>query len=340
MPRPFFTGRNLSGIWEEINLFSLRGNKKPKQQTVSARPGISVVIPLYNHEPYIEDAIGSVMSQTLLPLEVIVIDDGSTDQSAERMEQIKAAYPEVLFWSHPNQGAHYTINAAIHRARGEMVAILNSDDLYHQDRLERCAEVLQKDPSVSAVTTGIAFVDERGAQIQDDWYQTAIAFYRQIGDLSLALVNGNFFMTTSNLFIRRAIFEEIGLFSPLRYAHDLDFFLRMILFDKRIHFLDEPLLHYRRHRENTISQDHSRVRAEWAYVTARFLFEILKRRKEDVKDWEYLRSLVQITNKHSLTPLLVYLLGYFMTSGQESLNFLRPSTESTEFMQFLYEASK
>jgi len=321
-------------------LFSLRKNRGKKQQTACERPGVSVVIPLYNHEPYIEDAIRSVMNQSLRPLEVIVIDDGSTDHSAERMGEVKAAYPEIIFWSHPNQGAHYTINAGILRSRGDMVAILNSDDLYHADRLERCTEVLLRDPSVSGVTTGLAFIDGRGAEIQDDWYPTSIAFYRQIGDLSLALVNGNFFMTTSNLFIRRSVFDEIGLFSPLRYAHDLDFFLRMILFDKRIHFLDEPLLHYRRHGENTISQDHSRVRAEWAYVTAKFLFEILKRRKEGSNDWEYLRKFVQITNRHSLTPLLVYLMSYFMTPGHEALNFLRPSTESTEFMRFLYEASK
>jgi Glycosyl transferase family group 2 len=190
------------------------------------------------------------------------------------------------------------------------------------------------------VTTGLAFIDEKGAQIQDDWYQTAIAFYRQIGDLSLALVNGNFFMTTSNLFIRRSVFDEIGLFSPLRYAHDLDFFLRMVLFDKRVHFIDEPLLYYRRHRENTISQDHSRVRAEWAYVTARFLFDLLKRRKEYAKDWEYLRRFVQITDRHSLTPLLIYFMAYFMTSGHESVNFLNPAPGCVEFMRFLQEVSK
>jgi glycosyltransferase involved in cell wall biosynthesis len=321
-------------------LFSFGRNRGQREQNLTEGPHVSVIIPLYNHEKFIEETVSSVMNQSLRPLEVIVIDDGSTDESAERMGQIKAAYPEILFWSHPNQGAHYTINAGIHRARGDMVAILNSDDLYHGDRLERCSEVLLKDPSVSAVTTGIAFIDERGVKIQDDWYLKSIAFYRQIGDLSLALVNGNFFMTTSNLFIRRSVFDEIGLFSPLRYAHDLDFFLRMVLFAKRIYFLDEPLLHYRRHRENTISQDHSRVRAEWAYVTARFLFEILKRHKEGANDWEYLRRFVQISNRHSLTPLLVYLMGYFMSSGHVALNFLRPSTESSEFIRFLYEASK
>jgi glycosyltransferase involved in cell wall biosynthesis len=318
----------------------LRGNRRQEQQTASEKPGVSVVIPLYNHAAYIENAIHSVMNQSLKPLEVIVIDDGSTDNSAERMGAITAAYPEIIFWSHPNQGAHYTINAGIHRARGDMVAILNSDDLYHVDRLERCAEVILRDPSISGVTTGIAFIDGRGAEIQDDWYQTSLAFYRQIGDLSLALVNGNFFMTTSNLFIKRSVFDEIGLFSPLRYAHDLDFFLRMALFDKRIHFIDEPLLHYRRHKKNTISQDQSKVWAEWAYVTARFLFEILKRRKEDAQDWEYLRRFVQITNRHSLTPLLVYQIGYFMASGHEGINFLRPSVESSEFMRFLVEASQ
>ncbi|MDQ3580096.1 MAG: glycosyltransferase family 2 protein, partial [Pseudomonadota bacterium] len=68
---------------------------------------------------------------------------------------LAAQKPEVVFWSHPNQGAHYTLNAAIHRAKGEFVAILNSDDAYHPERLADCLQVFRDDPGVAVVTTAL-----------------------------------------------------------------------------------------------------------------------------------------------------------------------------------------
>src|SRR4029450_2534625 len=127
----------------------------------------------------------------------------------------------VRFWSRPNQGAHRTINECIGQARGRYLAILNSDDLYHPERLLRCLAVLEGDPNAAVVATGISFVNEHGNAIRFPWYEEARVFYERIGDLGLALVNGNFLMTTSNIVARRALFQEVGGFDDLRYAHDL-----------------------------------------------------------------------------------------------------------------------
>src|SRR5262249_34600391 len=151
-----------------------------------------------------------------------------------------------------NEGAHRTINEGIREARGRYLAILNSDDLYLPERLGRCLAVLEEDPDVTAVATGISFVDENDNAIRYPWYEETHSFYEQLGYLWLALVHGNFLMTTSNLVARRAVFDEIGLFDDLRYAHDLDFFLRLLAHGKRLSVVPEQLLTYRVHGSNTI----------------------------------------------------------------------------------------
>jgi len=280
---------------------------------------ISIVIPLYNHAMYIEDAIQSVFSQSVKPSEIIVVDDGSTDDSVQTMRRLCAAHPEIIFWTHPNQGAHYTINAGIHRAKGEFVSILNSDDTYHPARFEECLKVFDTSTTISAVVTGLSFIDEAGNKRRNPWYEESKAFYEKVGDLSLALINGNFFMTTSNLMIRRSVFKEIGYFSALRYGHDLDFFLRLLAYDKRVYFLDKPLLNYRIHQASTIREDHSKVRVEWAAVTAFFMHRIWKNPNSARRNWGYLQELIEIADRHNLTRSLIFFFAYFEKSGMPSL---------------------
>ncbi len=271
-------------------------------------PRVSVIIPLYNHEQYVEAAIESVLAQTARPAEIIVIDDGSTDASASKVRRLCQDCPEIIFWSWPNQGAHHTLNAAIHRATGDLVAILNSDDCYHPERLAACLEIVRADPTVDAVTTGVSFVDEQGHAIASAWYEEARAFYQDEGDLSLGLFHANFLLSTSNLFIRRALFESVGYFAPLRYTHDLEFFLRLVLSGKRIRFLDRPLLAYRFHEDNTISENQARVDVEQAAIFAFFLH---RHRPADGTrgPWHaWLERYVDVLGRRKLLDLVEYFL--------------------------------
>lgn len=291
---------------------------------------VSLVIPLYNHERYIAQTLESVYRQTIQPKEVIVVDDGSQDASLAIARQTARSHPETIIWSHPNQGAHYTINAGIHRASGEFVAILNSDDLFHSERLAQCLALFDANPELTAVCTGISFIDEYGNAIKNPWYEEARAFYDQIGDLSLALIDGNFFMTTSNLIVRRSVFEEIGYFSALRYAHDLDFFLRLLLNNKQVRFYDKPLLTYRIHAANTISEGVLRVKTEWAAVVAFFIYNLWHREK----NWKYDAELLKITDRHTLTRLLMFFFAFFQSRpvGKLSCDIFM---QDQEFLQFI-----
>src|SRR5580698_7432395 len=92
----------------------------------SATGSVSVIIPLYNHARYISDAVASVLAQGDIVGELIVIDDGSTDNSAAIMQDLAPADPRIRFSSQVNQGAHATINAGLNQATGTYLTILNS----------------------------------------------------------------------------------------------------------------------------------------------------------------------------------------------------------------------
>ena len=278
-----------------------------------SRPSVSVVVPLYNHEKYIAAALDSVLCQSLPAAEIIVVDDGSTDGSAAIVERYARSHQQIRLWRHPNQGAHYTINTGIHLASGQYVAILNSDDAYAPHRLRECAGILAAQHDVTAVATGLEFMDDGGRPLRNAWYEGARAFYEEAGDLALALANGNFIMTTSNLVLCRSVFAEAGYFSGLRYAHDLDFLLRLLLTGKRIHLIDRPLMRYRLHAANTIKEDGLKVRAEWASVVAYFAYSLFSRRPVAAETWLYYQRLLQVAERHQLTKLIFMFLGFFQT---------------------------
>ena len=269
---------------------------------------VSVIIPLYNHEKYIEAAIESVFSQTVLPAEIIVIDDGSVDGSAAIVRRLCKDHPEIIFWSWPNQGAHHTLNAGILRATGDFVAILNSDDCYHPERLAACLAIVQSDPSIDIVATGTSFFDGQGNDMENPWYENALTLYKQEGILSLGLFHENFIVTTSNLFIRRSVFEWVGYFSPLRYTHDLEFCLRVILGKRHIHFLDRSLLFYRLHKANTILEDKAKIDVERAAIFAFFLHrqELPAGSDEGLRSW--IEGYVEVLGQKDLLEMVENLL--------------------------------
>ena len=297
-------------------------------------PRVSVIIPLYNHEQYVEAAIESVLAQTARPAEIIVIDDGSTDGSASKVRRLCQDCPEIIFWSWPNQGAHHTLNAAIHRATGDFVAILNSDDCYHPERLAACLEIVRADPTVDAVTTGVAFMDEQGHSVASAWYEEARAFYQDEGDLSLGLFHANFLLSTSNLFIRRTQFESVGYFSPLRYTHDLEFFLRLILAKTHIHFLDRALLKYRWHGANTISESNARVDIELAAIFAFFLYRHRLANGADGVWHSWLERHVQELGKKTILETVEYFLA-LLEDKQMRRDVLAAEPLAAEFLELL-----
>lgn len=227
------------------------------------KPLVSVVIPSYNHARFIGEAVASALNQTLREVEVIVVDDGSTDNSLQVLASIKDDRLKVF--SQRNQGAHAAINRGIALAGGEFISILNSDDVYVLNRLERLLTVATEQPELGVIGSYIQVIDAEGHSLGvkrayhslEPWLlEHPERSFRALGDLRAALLTENYYATTSNFFARREVFERVGAFLPLRYTHDWDFLLRA----SRLYHLgmvEEPLLNYRVHQSNTIRENHA-----------------------------------------------------------------------------------
>lgn len=237
-------------------------------------PEISVIIPSYNHAAYIGKAVESVLGQTLRDLELVVIDDGSRDASL----QVLAGFddPRLKVIAQPNQGAHAAINRGIRESSGRCLAVLNSDDYYAPTRLEQALAALQSTPTPGLVCSHIQVIGSDGQLLGvkhgykdlEPWLLAQPERSFRAGDnLRAALLTENFAATTSNYVFSRAVFEQVGPFRPLRYAHDWDFALRATR-RAPLALLPEPLVYYRIHASNTIRENQTAMVFEICWILA------------------------------------------------------------------------
>uniref|UniRef100_UPI0040568B26 glycosyltransferase family 2 protein n=1 Tax=Candidatus Electronema sp. TaxID=2698783 RepID=UPI0040568B26 len=220
---------------------------------------VSVIIPAYNHERFIGPAVESVLKQTHSQLELIVIDDGSKDATGKIVQSYDD--PRLSYYHQENQDAYNTINRGLGLAKGEYVAILNSDDIYTTDRLEKLL-ALQQESGAACLFSDVVPISDSGDEFSDPnfgwnvWHKKNRDWYFACGDLYTAFLKGNFMVTTSNLFMTAEAVRWVGKFSSLRYLHDYDYIFRMMLaFPGQVRYVhDQKLLYYRIHSGNTLSE--------------------------------------------------------------------------------------
>ncbi len=181
-------------------------------------PLVSVIIPNYNHARFLGDAIRSVLAQTYRPVEIIVVDDGSTDNSGE----VAAGFgDQIRYIYQTNAGLSAARNTGLRAAKGSLIGVLDADDMYEPNFLETLVAALQADPQADGVYCGYRFVDEANnplPQIENRPLPST--------DLYPALLDGNFFVPES-VFLRRRVYDEVGFFDEsLRACEDWDVWLR------------------------------------------------------------------------------------------------------------------
>jgi glycosyltransferase involved in cell wall biosynthesis len=224
------------------------------------KPLVSVVIPAYNHERFIGAGIDSVLNQTMSDLELIIVDDGSTDNTAGVIK----AYddPRISYTWQENQDAYNTINRGMGMAQGQYISILNSDDVYTTDRFEKCLQHIQK-TGADVVFSDVIPIDDEGRSLDEPgfgwnlWHQKNRNYYFQHNsDEYTGFLNGNYMVTTSNLFMTHEAVQKTGDFTSLRYLHDYDYIFRLMLAcpGKVSYLHDAQLLYYRIHGGNTLSE--------------------------------------------------------------------------------------
>jgi glycosyltransferase involved in cell wall biosynthesis len=233
----------------------------------AAQPLISVVMPSYNHARYIETAIKSVQEQAYTNWELLIIDDGSSDQSPVILERIaKECQQQIRVLCRGNKGAPATLNELVALAKGEWIQPLNSDDHFLPNRLSKMLNAVTQSGAEWAFG-GVRCMGSDGQRI-DEMRDPRVFAFRTIQSelpffetLSQAFFFQNPAISTGNLFFRKTTFDAVGGFANLRYHHDWDFCLAAA----RLHeptYVDEPTYVYRIHESNTISEASTTKQAE------------------------------------------------------------------------------
>jgi glycosyltransferase involved in cell wall biosynthesis len=206
-----------------------------------SEPAVSVVFRAYNCDKYIGQAIESILAQTFQDFEIVVVDDGSTDGTAAILQAYGQRDPRIkVIRNQPNQGPVRTMNIGLRYARGEFIAVHDSDDMSLPQRLETQVNFLRANPQIALVGGGAYFIDEEGEILR-------IGTLPRKGpeEVRQLLSEGRTFIHTSVMYRRRCI-EAIGWYDEFfAYSHDYDMLIRMAdAFD--LVYDPEPLVKWRK----------------------------------------------------------------------------------------------
>jgi glycosyltransferase involved in cell wall biosynthesis len=207
------------------------------------KPKISVIIPVYNGMKYLPETVESVFQQTLTDFELLIINDGSTDNIVEWVAELSDHRVRLI--SQSNQGTAIARNHGITEAKGEYIALLDADDLWESTKLEKQAECLDHNPLVGLVDTWAITIDDRGNASRIRKHEVEGNVYHKVYEAC-----DNPVCCGSSPMIRRSCFDVIGLFDPnIKIVEDVDMWIRIA---SRYHFglIKEVLVKYRLHPQN------------------------------------------------------------------------------------------
>lgn len=195
---------------------------------------VSVIIPVYNGEAFLAEAIQTVQNQGYYPLEIIVVDDGSTDKTAEVADKFKE---DIHYTYQPNMGPSAARNMGLRMAKGNVIALLDVDDLWPDNKLELQINFLIDNPSVEIVNGQVQFM-----QLLN--YAKDKSSYKPIYEPHAAFNLGS-------AIFRKSVFDKAGFFDDsLRYGEDVDWLMRAWEINVSMVVLEQVTLFYRKHHHN------------------------------------------------------------------------------------------
>lgn len=204
----------------------------------------------YNAEKYIKQAISSILNQSFEDFELLIVNDGSTDQTVAAVRSFDD--PRIrLIHNESNQGLVFTRNRVLEEARGEFIAVLDSDDIAVPERLQVQYDFMQRHPDVALCSGHAALIDEKGTA-------TGQRFIVPTDEVNMEVFFGNPFINPAAMF-RTAVLRELGGYRDYAPAEDFDFFLR-VSEKYPVSNLDQLLVYYRVHGQNTSAIKPAKIR--------------------------------------------------------------------------------
>ena len=197
------------------------------------RPLVTVIIPVFNGQKFIREAVENVLQQNYPALEIIIVNDGSTDQTEAIIKQLPV---DIRYFSQENGGPASARNRGIRDASGELITFLDADDLWPENNLHRLVAEILREPELEVVR-GYAQLMEQNAQTKE---------FDFVGN-----PKESFPHYIAAAIYRKSVFAKVGLFDPmLRFGEDADWFIRATELNLNIRRLEETSLYVRRHGGN------------------------------------------------------------------------------------------
>lgn len=215
-------------------------------------PKISVIIPAYNAEAHIENAIKSILDQEYKNIEIIVIDDGSTDSTAQICKKF-----DITLVQQENKGISAARNAGLKEVTGNLIAFLDADDLWYKYKLGDQVKLIESNQSPSFVLGLSIAIDNNKSPITDP----------------------HFVLSLGTVLVKKEVFNQVGNFDEqLEFGEDIDWFLRVMEAEFNCLVSPKPVLKFRRHENNSTN---NREKTNQFFLRA--IRQSLKRRKQSNK---------------------------------------------------------
>ena len=301
-------------------------------------PLVSIIVSSYNHEKYIEECILSIVNQTYKNIELIVIDDGSSDNSRVVLERLQKQYG--FFWElQSNMGVSKTLNKAIRNfSQGKYIAGCGSDDFFALDRIEKQVRYMEAHPEYAMVCGKAYTVDENSKVIEG--FSVIDPVTDPVKSLTFeSLVESNP-IPAMTVMLRKDVWLECGGYNENTIVEDLDMWLK-IAYRYKIGYMDDYFAYYRWHGANVTLNTVKMCRAVWNIlldwkdkVSPGFARKMLARRSA----WSF-NSLARLHKKESL-KYLKWCLSFFCFDSYVFTNCLKGLSKLLFYWKKNYQSYK
>ncbi|WP_394174913.1 glycosyltransferase family 2 protein [Thalassotalea litorea] len=225
---------------EPLNAMSANGGESvDRAAALNAKvPKVSVIMPVYNAGAYLYDSVSSILQQTFQDFELLILDDGSTDNSAEILLEFAASDPRVRVFLRANHGLIASLNYLVNKARANLIARMDADDISVPTRIERQVRFFKGHPDIAILGTGYEYIDRQGNRLGERKTQT------EHEDIVASFFFGNAIAHPSVMFHRNRLPKGWLYDNTFEGAEDLALWL-VLSDDVKLANLPEPLLRYR-----------------------------------------------------------------------------------------------
>lgn len=253
---------------------------------VESQPLVSVIVPSYNHLDYIEQTIASIMSQTYRNIELIIVDDNSSDGTSEYVSTLAASEKIHVFRKSKNKGIIDSLNTGIGLASGKYIAVCASDDYFHIDKIKEQVEVFEADDNLKILFTEGFAIDSNSNIICEIEYST-----RDIEKYAFIDVLMKADLPPASVMFKKKDFDTTGEINPEFYVEDLALWLQLLKDGGYAKVIKKKLTYYRHHHTNTHMLYNEKV-LDSHFKIVQYYSDGIRNKKEVLREWSLRNALM------------------------------------------------